>query len=383
MIGDIMKKIGIIIVILLVCFCILFNNKNKKTIEKTKPVSNQYDSELFHKYYPAADKILKNMTLEEKVGQLFLVRYDFNLADLEIEKYHPAGYIFFAKDFENEDSKSFSEKINSYQEKSKIPLTIAVDEEGGIVTRVSRYTQFREEKFLSPRTYYNQGGFSLLEDIEKEKANLLLSLGINLNLAPVADVSINQDDYIYERSFKDGPTLTSEFVKRVVNISNNLMISSCLKHFPGYGNNSDTHTGIAIDKRSYDNFLNNDYIPFEAGIKANVPTILVSHNIIEAIDDKYPASLSPKIHKELRKKLNFSGIIITDDLAMDAVNQYTSDNSAASLAVNASNDLIITSDFINMYNEVYENIKNKKIDIEKVNKAVRRIIAWKMFYKIF
>ena len=378
-----MKKIGIIIVILLVCFCILFNNKNKKTIEKTKPVSNQYDSELFHKYYPAADKILKNMTLEEKVGQLFLVRYDFNLADLEIEKYHPAGYIFFAKDFENEDSKSFSEKINSYQEKSKIPLTIAVDEEGGIVTRVSRYTQFREEKFLSPRTYYNQGGFSLLEDIEKEKANLLLSLGINLNLAPVADVSINQDDYIYERSFKDGPTLTSEFVKRVVNISNNLMISSCLKHFPGYGNNSDTHTGIAIDKRSYDNFLNNDYIPFEAGIKANVPTILVSHNIIEAIDDKYPASLSPKIHKELRKKLNFSGIIITDDLAMDAVNQYTSDNSAASLAVNASNDLIITSDFINMYNEVYENIKNKKIDIEKVNKAVRRIIAWKMFYKIF
>lgn len=378
-----MKKIGIIIVILLVCFCILFNNKNKKTIEKTKPVSNQYDSELFHKYYPAADKILKNMTLEEKVGQLFLVRYDFNLADLEIEKYHPAGYIFFAKDFENEDSKSFSEKINSYQEKSKIPLTIAVDEEGGIVTRVSRYTQFREEKFLSPRTYYNQGGFSLLEDIEKEKANLLLSLGINLNLAPVADVSINQDDYIYERSFKDGPALTSEFVKRVVNISNNLMISSCLKHFPGYGNNSDTHTGIAIDKRSYDNFLNNDYIPFEAGIKANVPTILVSHNIIEAIDDKYPASLSPKIHKELRKKLNFSGIIITDDLAMDAVNQYTSDNSAASLAINASNDLIITSDFINMYNEVYENIKNKKIDIEKVNKAVRRIIAWKMFYKLF
>lgn len=378
-----MKKIGIIIVILLVCFCILFNNKNKKTIEKTKPVSNQYDSELFHKYYPAADKISKNMTLEEKVGQLFLVRYDFNLADLEIEKYHPAGYIFFAKDFENEDRKSFSEKINNYQEKSKIPLTIAVDEEGGIVTRVSRYTQFREEKFLSPRTYYDQGGFSLLEDIEKEKANLLLSIGINLNLAPVADVSINQDDYIYERSFKDGPTLTSEFVKRVVNISNNLMISSCLKHFPGYGNNSDTHTGIAIDKRSYDNFLNNDYIPFEAGIKANVPTILVSHNIIEAIDDKYPASLSPKIHKELRKKLNFSGIIITDDLAMDAVNQYTSDNSAASLAVNASNDLIITSDFINMYNEVYENIKNKKIDIEKVNKAVRRIIAWKMFYKLF
>ncbi len=378
-----MKKIGIIIVILLVCFCILFNNKNKKTIGKTKPVSNQYDSELFHKYYPAADKILKNMTLEEKVGQLFLVRYDFNLADLEIEKYHPAGYIFFAKDFENEDRKSFSEKINNYQEKSKIPLTIAVDEEGGIVTRVSRYTQFRDEKFLSPRTYYDQGGFSLLEDIEKEKENLLLSLGINLNLAPVADVSINQDDYIYERSFKDGPTLTSEFVKRVVNISNNLMISSCLKHFPGYGNNSDTHTGIAIDKRSYDNFLNNDYIPFEAGIKANVPTILVSHNIIEAIDDKYPASLSPKIHKELRKKLNFSGIIITDDLAMDAVNQYTSDNSAASLAVNASNDLIITSDFINMYNEVYENIKNKKIDIEKVNKAVRRIIAWKMFYKLF
>ena len=169
----------------------------------------------------------------------------------------------------------------------------------------------------------------------------------------------------------------------MVNYANNNNMNSCLKHFPGYGNNADTHTGIAIDNRSYENFETNDYLPFKAGIEAKVPSILVSHNIINAIDQTYPASLSEKVISELRNKLNFTGIIITDDLSMDAVKRYVTNNEAATLAINAGNDMIITSDFVTMYNEVLNSLKEGKIKEETINKAVLRIISWKKYSNLF
>ena len=221
-----------------------------------------------------------------------------------------------------------------------------------------------------------------MESTEKEKAELLLSLGINLNLAPVADVSVDSNDFIYNRAFGRDATDTALYVKNMVNYSRKAGISSCLKHFPGYGNNVDTHTGRAYDNRNYENFVNNDYLPFKSGIEASVPTILVSHNVVSAIDSNYPASLSSKMIEELREKLNFSGIIITDDLAMGAVESYVSEKSAAVLAINAGNDMIITSDFESMYQEILSAIKSGIIKEETVNIAVKRIIAWKYEYNL-
>ena len=169
----------------------------------------------------------------------------------------------------------------------------------------------------------------------------------------------------------------------MVEYANEAGISSCLKHFPGYGNNTDTHNGSAYDKRSYDNFLNNDFLPFISGIEASVPTILVSHNVVESMDSKYPASLSSKVVGELRNTLGFSGVVITDDLAMGAVKNYVEEGSAAVLAVNASNDMIITSDFETMYNEVLNAIYEKNIKEDTINMAVKRIISWKMAYGLF
>ena len=384
-----MKKIFILIICLIMCFLlfVFFNNNyikkiTKKEYEVRDSTEDEVSNDLFSKYYDKASDIVNQMSLEEKVGQLFLVRYDTNLVNNEISNYHPGGYIFFAKDFEGEDKISFKNKIDQYQDISKIPLIIAVDEEGGYVTRVSRFKNFRDSKFLSPREIYDQGGYPLLEKQEKEKAELLLSIGINLNLAPVSDVSVDSNDYIYNRSFGYDAKETSIFVKNMVNYANSSGISSCLKHFPGYGNNVDTHTGVAIDNRSYDSFLENDFLPFKSGIDEGVPAILFSHNVVNSIDSKYPSSLSLKMHKELRENLGFSGIIITDDLAMDAVKSYVDDGNAATLAVNSLNDLIITSNFSNMYNEVLNSIKNKEIDISIVNKAVKRIIAYKYQYGI-
>lgn len=381
-----MKKILIVIISVLVVGVVIFigkdellkKEKDKKTddYKKDTVVSN----DLFGKYYDEANKKMKNMSLEEKVGQLFLVRYDGNLASNWIKKYYPGGYIMFAKDFNNQTKESIKKEIDDLQSISKVPLVIAVDEEGGYVTRVSRYPSFRESKFLAPRSYYESGGEKLLEQTEKEKAKLLLSIGVNLNLAPVADVSIDSNDFINIRTFNRNAKETAVLIGKMVNYANEEGISSSLKHFPGYGNNVDTHTGIAIDERSYENFVENDYLPFEEGIKNKVPTVLVSHNIIKCMDSEYPATLSKKVISELREKLNFTGVVITDDLSMSAVNSYVENGSAAVLAVNAGEDLIITSDFVKMYNSVYEAVKNKEIDMETIDKAVRRNIAWKIAY---
>lgn len=383
-----MKKVLIVVlgvmVVGLLGFVFTNNSKVDNKLNKDIKVNKNINSnELFSKEYESAQVKLDNMSLEEKVGQLFLVRYDKNMALSWINDYYAGGYILFAKDFDNHTKESIKEELSSLNKNSKIPLVFAVDEEGGYVTRVSRYKAFRDEKFPSPRDVYDSLGVEGLESIEKEKGELLLSLGINLNLAPVADVSVDSNDFINIRTFNRDAKETANLIGLMVDYVNEVGISSSLKHFPGYGNNVDTHTGVAIDERSYDNFLNNDYLPFEEGIKRKVPSILVSHNIIKCIDSEYPATLSKMIVTgELRNKLNFSGIIITDDLSMGAVSSYVDDNSAAVLAINAGNDLIITSDFVNMYNSVITAVKSGKIKMETIDTAVRRILAWKSFYNM-
>lgn len=356
---------------------------NEQTkIKNLKKEKNEIEKSIFKKYYNEALNIVNSMSRKEKVGQLFLVRYNKN--DIEnLKNYYPGGYILFAKDFENHTKESIKEELQYDQKVNKYPLILGVDEEGGTVTRVSRFKAFRTERFKSPKDYYEEGGIELLEQTENEKASLLKKLGIILNLAPVADVSINSNDFIYKRTFGYDSIKTSELIKKMVEFANNNKINSCLKHFPGYGNNIDTHTGIAIDNRSYEDFINNDFLPFKAGIEASVPSILISHNIITCLDEKYPASLSNNVIKELRKTLNFTGIIMTDDLAMDAVKSYVEDGHAATLAINAGNDMIITSDFLTMYNEVLASIENGEIKEETINQAVLRIIAWKYYSNLF
>lgn len=382
-----MKKILILIIVLVAivggCYFVF---KDKDEVIQPKKIIEEFPEEknndIFNEYYNDAAKLMSDMTLEEKVGQLFLVRYDTSTAGKQITNYYAGGFVLFAKDFQNHTKVTIKKEIDAKQGISKIPLALAVDEEGGYVTRVSRFPAFRSERFKSNRVLFETGGYELVESSEKEKAELLLSLGLNLNLAPVADVSTDSNDYINIRTFGRDASETSTFISNIVTYNNKYGISSCLKHFPGYGNNVDTHNGIAIDNRSYENFVNNDFLPFKSGIEAGVPTILVSHNIVNSMDSNYPASLSKKVIDELRNTLGFSGVVITDDLAMGAVAKFVDGNTAATLAINAGNDMIITSSFETMYNEVLNNVKSGIIKEETIDKAVKRILAWKYAYKI-
>lgn len=354
----------------------------EKSTEAIKLEELDIKNSIFKNSYQQAINTVEEMSIEEKVGQLFLVRYDKSLPS-SINEYYPGGYILFSKDFENHTKESMKEELSIVQKDSKYPLVLGVDEEGGFVTRVSRYPAFRSERFKSPKTYYKEGGFELLEKMENEKATLLKDIGINLNLAPVADVSTNSDDFIYNRAFGEDASQTATYIEKMVKYANNNHISSCLKHFPGYGNNIDTHTEVAIDNRNLESFEENDFLPFKAGIKEKVPMILVSHNIVNTIDSDYPSSLSNKVINILRDNLSFTGIIVTDDLAMDAVKKYVENGNAATLAINAGNDMIITSDFKVMYDELLQSLKEGKITEKTINKAVTRIMAWKyeMIYR--
>nr|WP_296073978.1 glycoside hydrolase family 3 N-terminal domain-containing protein [uncultured Ruminococcus sp.] len=324
------------------------------------------------------DNYINQMTTEEKVGQMFYVRCPDTDALTVINKYHIGGYILFGKDFENKTKEEVTNTISSYQDEAKIPLLIGVDEEGGTVVRVSSNPELRENPFLSPKDTFANGGWDGITDDAKEKAELLLSLGINVNMAPDCDITSDTDGFMYDRSFSNNVDDVDKFVSTVVSISKENHLGTVLKHFPGYGNNVDTHTGIAYDNRDYSEFTEKDFKPFIAGINAGADCILVSHNIVNCMDKNYPASLSENVHKIIRNELNFDGVIMTDDLIMDAITQFTDDESAAVIATKAGNDLLCCSSVDTQYPAVLKAVNNNEIPMSQINASVKRILKWKI-----
>ena len=273
--------------------------------------------ELFEDYYPEAEEILKNMTIFEKIGQMFIGRYNKDTAIEQIEKYHIGGFCLFAQNLKDHTVEQLNEELALVQSKSKLLLSYSIDEEGGIVNRASLY--FRDKPFPSPRESYVKGGINEILNIEKEKIGLLSKLSFNLNFAPVADVSQNESDYIYSRTLGEDARTTSEYINSVVDEYVGENYSCCLKHFPGYGNNRNTHDDVAHDYRPIDYIKANDLIPFKNAVEHNVPWIMISHNIYHSIDGEYPASISAKVHDLLRNECKFSGIATTDSLSMGAI----------------------------------------------------------------
>ena len=320
---------------------------------------------------------VQKLTAQELVGQLFLARYDESRAIEDIGNYHLGGYVLFSRDFASSSPEDIQSKTNSCQAASRLPMLIAIDEEGGSVVRVSGHSQFRSSPFPSPRTLYNTGGIDLIVETEIEKCRLLKSLGINVNLAPVCDITTDPNAFMYPRSLGQSPAITGAFAADVCAVMAQERIGSVLKHFPGYGNNVDTHIGIAVDKRSLEELEAQDLLPFRAGIAAGCGGILASHTIVEAIDPTTPASLSPKAIRYLRRNLGFSGVIITDDLIMEAITDTYGTGEAAVLAILAGCDLLCSTDYEIQYSAVLDAVNTGRIPIEQLRQSAARILQWK------
>ncbi len=329
------------------------------------------------------EDLLSSLTLEEKVGQLFFVRCPAKSAVEDVSAYHLGGYVLFGRDFADKTADDVIQTICSYQSASEsdtgIPLLIGVDEEGGTVVRVSSNPNLRPSRYKSPQKLLSEGGTEALVADAVDKDALLQALGINVNLAPVADVSTDPSDFMYDRTCGLDAAGTADCVSAMVAQMAADGMGSVLKHFPGYGDNVDTHTGIAVDKRSLEHFAASDFLPFSAGIDAGGGTaaVLVSHNIMAAVDPDLPSSLSPAVHDLLRDKLGFDGVAMTDDLAMEAVAAYSEDGAVAVMALQAGNDLIITTDYRTQIPRVIEAAENGTLSLERIDQACRRVLTWK------
>ena len=324
-----------------------------------------------------AQQRLSEMTLEEKLGQVFLLRCPLAEERPEVEALAPGGVLLFGRDFEGKDAAQVKADTESWQQNAKTPILFAVDEEGGTVCRVSGNPGLRAEKFLSPRQAYAQGGWETVEQDTREKSALLNALGIRLNLAPVADLSDDPQDFIHPRSFGGDAGQVAQFVRQAVTWARQEGVASALKHFPGYGSNVDTHTGLSWDSRTLEELESRDLLPFQAGIRTGAACVLVSHNVVDALERGVPASLSPQTYRYLREEMDFSGVAITDDLVMGAIQDYCGGESAAPQALTAGADLLIVSDLPADYAALRRAVEEGRVSMERLDEAVLRVLELK------
>lgn len=325
-----------------------------------------------------ARAILEGMTREEKAGQLFFAQYPGENAAQLAGELGLGGYVLFGRDFKDSTPDEVRQNIAACQQASAIPMLMAVDEEGGTVVRVSRYPAFRAEKFKSPQAVFAAGGFEAVRADALEKSQLLLDLGLNVNLAPVCDLSTDPGDFMYQRAFGQGAEETAQYVSTVAGAMEEAGMGSVLKHFPGYGSSGDTHKGMVLDQRPLAQFKTEDLLPFRAGFQSGAGAVLVCHNIVSCLDESLPASLSPTAYALLREELDFDGVAMTDDLSMDAVAQFVENGSAAVTALQNGADMVMTGKPREQLSQVLAALDSGALSPQRLDEAAQRVLCWKL-----
>lgn len=345
------------------------------TTEKVKePVPELTDDEMVEQHIKDT---IAGMTLEQKLAQMMILTNGVDMTEENLTTYEPGGVIFFAGDFDGKTIKEVRERVDGMQADVNIPMIIGVDEEGGIVTRVKNLNEPDVPVFRGARELYGAGVDEVKSETEKKVA-VLKELGINMNFNPVADTVADEESYMYSRSASGNPNEAAEYVEAVVSVMDAGNMGTCVKHFPGYGNNVNTHDTFARDSRTLSIYEQGDFLPFQKGIDAGVDIVMVSHIIMEAVDSENPASLSPEVHKILREDLGFSGVVLTDDLNMGAIINDMTMKEATAKAFAAGNDMIFSADFKASLEGAKESVESGAVTEEQIDEAVARILRMKI-----
>ncbi len=337
--------------------------------------------------------IISNMTIEQKVGQLFIVAFpssDVNKILPLIKKYQIGGcYISDdnAKTFK--EAKNLSQKLQdislSYNE--NLPLLLGVDQEGS-------WSVLSKDSITGPGNLAlgSANDTKLTKDMYTLFASEMSSVGYNCILGPSCDINLNINNQIIgTRAFGETSTLVSSHVKASVEGINENGCISTAKHFPGHGDTEgDSHREIPIVIKSRDELYKNELLPFQTAINSGVDMIMTSHILYPAIDKKYPATLSYKILTTLlKKKMGFKGLIITDSMNMGAIRKTYSIQEASVLALKAGADFIMLSEEHYDHNKDYlqnqiksiqaiiNAVEDKKLDISIIDKKLEKIIKFK------
>ncbi len=325
-------------------------------------------------------------SIEKKIGQMFIMGFD----SLEvndhikylIEQYNLGNFILFTRNIENDNQvKTLCKDLNDLVLKhSGIKPFISVDEEGGSVTRL--------KKIIGEYPSHLSLGLKNDENITKEVANYignkLKGLGVNMNLAPLADINSNiENPVIGIRAFGDNKEVVTKMVNAMWKGYDEANILPVIKHFPGHGDtNVDSHYGLPTVNTTIEQLKNNELVPFKKCIEDGVNGIMVSHVIINSIDKKYPSSLSKKVMTELlRDEMGYEGLIVTDCFEMGAIKDNFEIEKSVVKSILAGADIIDVSHTKELQERalkaVVDAVKNGEIKEEIINRSYDRIMKAK------
>ncbi len=340
--------------------------------------SSWQDNGIFSENYDKAYSYVLSMSTEQMVGQLIVGTCPLDdTAKTTVSKYALGGYLYSTDNFSGKSMEEIKSLISTYKNATSTPILSAVKEEGGYVTTLSDLDAYYEYDFASPRNTFAQGGMDAIKTSEEQKTTMLASAGIDLNLAPVCDMGEEMNHIMYSRSLGGTLDETCEFARTVTNTSQTKGVSVALKHFPGYGTNPDTFEPVVVDTREVSVFEQNDFKPFEAGITAGAHCIMMSNVLVQNLDSNCISSLSTYMHEILRDRMKFTGLIITDNLDNADYSNYSNGKNVYVQAVLAGNDLILVNNIEEAYTSILAAVNDGTIDVEDLQKACTRIIAYK------
>jgi beta-N-acetylhexosaminidase len=329
-----------------------------------------------------ANTLLQNMTLDQKIGQMLMVRFNYPTygaaLNAMLTQYHVGSVIEYAG---NIGSKSQLTELNKQiQQNAELPVIISVDQEGGTVDRLLNLDGRQPSASAlgatgDPNQAYQQG----LKD-----AQALSSYGFNLNLAPVVDVTDVYNPQLADRTYGNNPTIVSEMAGAYLRgLQQSGKVLGTIKHFPGLGDTStDPHLGLPILARSLDKLNAVDWAPYKSLFSQHdVYSVMVTHELVKALDTSVPSSLSPKVVSILRNQLGFQGVIITDGLTMNALMaRYTLGQSAV-MAIEAGDDLLMDpaspNEVAQMIDGIKQALSSGVISQQRIDDSVRRILLFK------
>ncbi len=327
---------------------------------------------------------IAEMPIEDKVAGLFMITPEAltntdvavkagNTTKEKIGQYAVGGLIYFEQNMQS--AEQLQEMISATKSFSKYALFFGVDEEGGEVSRIAE--KGLADNVGSMASIGAEADAAKAKEAGKTIGTYLTQYGFNLNFAPVADVVLEGNTVLGERSFGNNAGEVAQMVAASVEGFTEGNVSACLKHFPGLGSTlEDTHDGMSVSEKTLEDFETTDFLAFQAGIDAGAEFVMVSHLSVPNITgDNTPSSVSDKMITEvLRGQLGYEGIVITDAMNMAAITDYYTSDEAAIKAIWAGADMILMpEDFETAYTGLLEAVKSGMISEERVNESLRRI----------
>ncbi len=337
-----------------------------------------------------AEAMLAGMELGERVGQLFIIdlrgepgspvrRIDEDIRKT-VKRYSPGGVLLFGENIDTVEQTVGL--VNALQRISRIPMTIAVDYEGGLVSRLTSSGKIPATRIPPAGMIGEAGSFTSAYEIGRIMGAELGSLGITMNLAPVADVLTNPASMIGNRSFSSDPRVAAAMTGAMVRGIQDAGVSSVVKHFPGHGDTVvDTHDELAELRSDRERLRSVEFVPFAAAVDAGADGVMVAHIVVPSIaGSDVPATFSRRlITDELRGRLGHESLIITDSLAMKAIRSRWGSGEAAVMALLAGVDIVLQPfRFETAYDAVLAAAESGRIGRERIDASVRRILRVKM-----